>query len=190
MSKPKIKQKDKAFSKFYHEVIDGNYWCQLSGVACKVYCVLLRNVDIYSRSCVMTCGRIAIQAGISLDSVTKAIRELVRMHLIGVSKGNEKIRFGYVFTVYTAEKIKWEWEHHISEEEQKKVLERAKRLDEKAGKVRKYYDNKQKDIQKEDEDSHPIPLMLPSPQKEDDLKVDKEWQERIERERLSLRIDG
>jgi len=68
--------KDKGFSKFFHVFVDTMAWAKLSFKAKAMYIVILRHARWDTMTTNISEARIALEAGVSIDSVSEAIKEL------------------------------------------------------------------------------------------------------------------
>ena len=88
------------WSKAYHLIVDDEYWAKWSFIAKAVYFVLLRHANIKTRKAYPTIPTIAKEAGISEDSVSKAVKEIEACGCIKFSRGGAKISFRNIYDVY------------------------------------------------------------------------------------------
>lgn len=86
-------QKDKNFSKFYHEIVKNGLWTRLSSPAIRVYGVLLTYAHYKTGWSYPTVKTITHLSGVNKNLVYKAIRELELTGLIEKIKARK--RFGF-----------------------------------------------------------------------------------------------
>lgn len=92
-------EKDKNFSKLFHEVVDSRVWASLSPKAKGVYVVLLRYASYDSRIANPSGPKIAELSGFTLDSISDATKELMEKGLIEKKRGGPKIGFRNIYIV-------------------------------------------------------------------------------------------
>ena len=78
----RYKEQEFGWAKLFHIVVDSGVWAQLSEKARAVYIVLLRHTDDITRNCWPGNELIAKEAGIHVRTVSAALAELERRHLI------------------------------------------------------------------------------------------------------------
>jgi len=86
-------QKDKNFSKFYHEIVKNGLWARLSNPAIRVYGVLLTYAHYKTGWSYPTVKTISGLSGVNKNLVYKAIRELELTGLIRKNKTKKKFFF-------------------------------------------------------------------------------------------------
>lgn len=92
-------QKDKNFSKLYHEIIRNGLWAMLSSPAIRVYGVLLTYAHYETGWSYPTVKTISQLSGINKNLVFRAIRELELIGLIEKRKGERRFAFRNAYRI-------------------------------------------------------------------------------------------
>ena len=87
------RQKDKNFSKFYHEIIKNGLWARLSNPAIQIYGVILIYAHYKTGWSYPTVKTLSLLSGVNKNLISRAIRELEHVGLIRKSKIRKKSYF-------------------------------------------------------------------------------------------------
>lgn len=88
-----MEQKDKGFSKFRHEIVNGGLLAQLSNRAIRVYLVILRHANYETGLSYPTVKTISKESGVNKNLISSATRELVLNGLIDKSRAPKRFAF-------------------------------------------------------------------------------------------------
>jgi hypothetical protein len=92
-------QKDKNFSKLYHEIVKNGLWARLSSPAIRVYGVLLTYAHYMTGWSFPTVKTIARLSGVNKNLVYKALRELELTGLIEKRKAKKRFAFRNAYRI-------------------------------------------------------------------------------------------